>query len=118
MMKSGSVLNYVISGMVADSIIFLYTGACFIIIPVICGFNIPGSYLPALLYIGAEIGNIYFLCFFLVRDRGYSSVSVMGLLTIEYMLTLLVGDLNNYNLVSLNSHKVYRTILIFMSFIP
>jgi len=118
MMKSGSVLNYVISGMVADSIIFLYTVVCFIVIPVIYGFNIPGSYLPALLYIGAEICNIYFLCFFLVRDRGFSTASVIGLLTSESMLTLLVGVLNRYNLVSQNSHKVYRTILIFMSFIP
>jgi len=118
MMKSGSVLNYVVSGLVADSIIFLYTAACFIIIPYIYGFYIPESYLPALLYVGAEIGSIYFLCFFLVRDRGYSSASVIGLLLVELLLTILVGSLNYLNLNSQNSHKVYRTLLIFMSLIP
>jgi hypothetical protein len=91
MMKSGSVHNYVISGMVADSLIFLYAVACFMVIPIICGFNIPDTYLPALLYIGAELCNIYFLCFALIRDRGFKGSSVIGILAAELTLSLSFG---------------------------
>jgi hypothetical protein len=91
MMKSGSVHNYVVSGMVADSLIFLYTVFCFMVIPIICGFNIPNTYLPALLYAGAEICNIYFLCFFLFRDRGFSRNNVLAVFSAEFFLSLLVG---------------------------
>jgi len=91
MMKSGSVHNYVVSSMVADSLIFLYTVSCFIVIPIICGFNIPNTYLPALLYVGAEICNIYFLWFFLCRDRDQSYFKIALVLGAEYFLTASVG---------------------------
>ncbi len=91
MMKSGSVHNYVVSSMVADSLIFLYTVSCFIVIPIICGFNIPNTYLPALLYVGAEICNIYFLWVFLCRDRDQGYFKIALVLGVEGLLTNWVG---------------------------
>ena len=117
MMKSGSVNNYVVSGMVADSIIFLYTVFCFIVIPIIFGFNIPNTYLPALLYVGAEIFNIYFVWLF-IRDRGFSPWTIHIVFAAECLLSSLVGDMHGFYISSKESHGVIKGVLVIFAFIP